>query len=159
LLSAKKIAAGKGARIEVKIKTANLSGTVEKLIHVTTNDPRSPDVRLTVRAIVEPEISLSEYGIIFGTIPQGQEARREILLTVHTPKKIRILGAETTDPRVSVRIEPVPGSQPPQWKLTAIRKAGGKVGDHYGEIAVKTDSAYVPRISIYERGTVSAPRK
>jgi hypothetical protein len=159
LLSAKKTLPGRSGQIEVRVKTADISGVVEKHIYVNTNDPGNSEVRLTVRATVAPEIALTEYGIFFGSVPAGKEARREVILTVAPGKSVRILGAETTDPRVSVKLEPVSESNGQKWKLIAIQKADAKPGYHIGEIVIKTSSRLNPKISVYERGTVTAPGK
>jgi hypothetical protein len=159
LLSAKKIPAGKSGQIEVKVKTANIFGAMEKLIHVKTNDPGHRDLTLTIKAVVEPEIELSNFGIFFGSVPKGKEVRREILLTIPPGKSIRILNAETTDQRVAVKLEPVPGVDSRKWKLVAIQKADAKPGDHFGEIVVKTSSSLTPTITIFERGTITASGK
>jgi hypothetical protein len=159
LLSAKKTLPGRSGQIEVGVKTAGMSGMLEKLVYVTTNDPGNPEVRLTVKATVEPEIALSEYGIFFENAPRGREVRKEVTLTIPAGKSIKILSAESNDPKVSVKLEPVPGSNGQKWKLIAIQKADAKPGYHFGEIVVRTSSRLTPKISIYERGTVAAPGK
>ena len=159
MLSARKTLPGKNGRIEVGIKTAGMSGILEKFVSVTTNDPGNPEARLTVKATVEPEIALSEYGIFFENAPRGREVRKEVILMMPTGKSIKILNAETNDPKVSVKLEPVPGSNGQKWKLSAIQKADAKPGYHFGEIVVRTSSRLTPKISIYERGTVAAPVK
>jgi len=159
LLSAKKTLPGRSGRIEVGVKTADISGILEKLIYVTTNDPGNPEVRLTVKATVEPEIALSEYGIFFENVPRGREVRKEIILTIQAGNPIKILSAESNDPKISVKLEPVPGSNGQKWKLIAIQKADAKPGYHFGEIVVRTSSRLTSKISIYERGTVAAQSK
>jgi hypothetical protein len=157
LLSAKKTLPGRSGQIEVDVKTTDISGILEKLVYVTTNDPGNPEVRLTVKATVEPEIALSEYGIFFENAPRGREVRKEVILTIPAGKPIKILSAESSDPQVSVKLEPVPGSNGQKWKLIAIQKADAKPGYHFGEIVVRTSSRLTSKISIYERGTVAAP--
>jgi hypothetical protein len=159
LLSAKKTLPGRSGQIEVGVKTTDISGILEKHVYVTTNDPGNPEVRLTVKATVEPEILLSEYGIFFGNAPRGREVRKEVILTIPAGKRIKILSAESNDPKVSVKLEPVPGSNGQKWKLIAIQKADAKPGYHFGEIVVRTSSRLTSKISIYERGTVAAPGK
>jgi hypothetical protein len=159
LLSAKKTLPGRIGQIEVGIRTADISGILEKLVYVTTNDPGNPEVRLTIKATVEPEIVLSEYGIFFENAPVGREVRKEVILTILAGKPIKILSAESNDPKVSVKLEPVPGSNGQKWKLIAIQKADAKPGYHFGEIIVRTNSRLTSKISIYERGTVAAPGK
>lgn len=159
MLSAKRTFPGKSGQIEVTVKTADISGIIEKNIYVTTNDPHSPEIALTIKATVEPEIALSENGIFFGDVPCGKEVRKEVTLTLPAGKSIKILRADTTDLRVVVKLEPVPGSSGQKWKLVAVQKADAKPGFHFGEIVVRTSSRLNPKITIYERGTLVAPGK
>jgi hypothetical protein len=159
LLSAKRIPPGKSGQIEVKIKTEDYVGDIEKQVRVKTNDPQNSEVTLIVKAIVEQEVQISESGIFFGSARKGKEVRKDIILTVPAGKPIEILGAESRDSAVAVKIEPVSGSGGKNWKLTAIQKADAKTGFHYGKILVKTNSRLSPIITIYERGEVTAPGK
>jgi hypothetical protein len=154
LLSAKKIAAGKSGQIETRIKTESFSGPVEKRITFTTNDPRNASVTLSIKAVVEPEFGVAESSIFFENIPAGIEVSKEIILTLPAAKPIKLLSAVSKDPNVAVRLEPVPGSNGNQMKLTATRKANVKSGYHFGQIVVKTTSRLTPEIIIYERGVV-----
>lgn len=156
MLSAKRIAAGKSGRIEVSIKTESLIGPVEKLINVTTNDPRQSTVALVIKAQVEREIEVSEPSIYFGNTPQGKEVSREIIITLPADKAIRILKTESMDPNVAVKMEPVGNSGGKKFKLTATQKADAKLGYHFGRIVIKTSSSYAPDIFIDERGIVAA---
>ncbi len=156
-LSAKKIPAGKEGRIEVQVNTAGMSGSLEKHVYVKTNDPRHREVVLTVKAVVEPEIEMSDYGLFFGNAPKGKEVRREILFTVPAGKSIKLLGAVSTDRRIAVKLDPAPGIESRKWKLIAIRKADAGLGDHYGEIRVKTSSRFTPTITLHVHGTVTGP--
>ena len=81
------------------------------------------------------------------------------MLTIPDGRSIRLLGAESTDRKVVVKLEPVPGSNSRKFKLIAIRKADAKPVDHYGEIRVKTDSRLTPTIIIYSQGTVTGTVK
>ncbi len=155
MLSAKKIPAGKNGQIEARIRTENLSGPVEKQITITTNDPQHSTVTLSIKAVVEPEIEVSEASIAFGSVPVGKEVRREVLLTVPASKPIRLLSAASTDPNVAVILETVPGSNGKKSKLTVIRKANAKPGYHFGTIVVKTSSRLNPELTVYERGFVT----
>ena len=141
----------------MKVKTANMFGAIEKLIFVKTNDPRHQELALTIKAIVDPEIELSDSGIFFGNAPKGKEIRREILLSIPAGKSVRLLRAESTDRRVVVRLEPVQGSDSRKWKLIAIRKADAKPGDYYGEIRIITSSRLTPTITLYAHGTITGP--
>ena len=159
MLSAKRIPAGQSGQIEISIKTKGLVGPMEKHAHVRTNDPRHSEIILTIKAIVEREIHISESSIHFGDAPKGKEVRKEIIFTIPARKSIEMLGAESRDPAVAVNFEPVPGSNGKKWKLTAIQKADAKPGFHYGKIVVKTNSSLAQLLTIYVRGTVAATGK
>jgi hypothetical protein len=155
LLSAKKILPGKAGRIEAKIDTAGLfGGSVQKLISVRTNDPHNPTVTLTVKAVVEPEVEVSPSELFFDNVPVGEEARREVVLTIAPAKQVKILSVESTDPSIGVGLEPAADGSGKKFRLIVIRKSDAKVGYHFGQIKVKTTSRLMPELSIYERGTV-----
>jgi hypothetical protein len=154
LIREKRIQAGKNGQIGIKINTENMFGAIEEMVNVTTNDPNQPIVTLTVKMIVDREFEISEPNIYFGNAPEGKEVCREIIITLPAQKSIRILSAESTDPNIMVRIEPVVGSNNKKWKLIAIQKVNAKLGYHFGKIIVKTSSPRTPTISIYENGII-----
>jgi hypothetical protein len=154
LLSAKQIPSGKNGQIEVTIDTGSLSGAVEKSVHVKTNDPNHPIVGLSIKAVVEPEIGISEQTIFFGRASQGKQITKEIEITLPPGKSLKILSARSEDPKVAVRLEPALETQ---YKLIALQKADAKPGYHFGKIIIKTNSRYSSEITIYESGEVTAP--
>jgi hypothetical protein len=153
LLSAKRIAPGKSGQLEISIDTGSMSGAIDKLINVKTNDPENPTVGLSIRAVIEPEIRISEPTIFFGRVPQGKQITKEIEIFVAPGKLLKILSARSEDPRVTVRLEPAL----PQYKLIAVQKADAQPGYHFGRIVIKTNSRYSPEITIYESGEITAP--
>ena len=157
MLSAKKIAAGKTGQIEVRIVTKDLpGGPLNKLISISTNDSRNAIVTLSIKAVIESEIEMSASTVYFDNVPAGKEDRREVILTVLAAKPIRILSAASTDPKVSVRLEPVSGYNDKKFRLVVVRKANIKPGYHFGQITVKTSSRLLPEFTIFERGTATA---
>jgi len=157
LLSARQIPPGGNGEIEVKVHTDGLSGRMSKSVVVLCNDPRQPEVRLSVTAVVEPEFSLSERAIFFGSVPRGQEASKEVTVTIPADKSLKLLSVESTDRNVAVRMEPVAGSGDKKMRIVASRKSDASEGYHFGIIVVRTSSTYNPEIKIPVRGMVSAP--
>ncbi len=147
--SADKIPAGRSGQIEVSVDTAGMTGAIEESVSVATNDPRRPKVSLSVRADVQPEISLSSTSIYYERVPKGKEVTSEIIITVVAGGSIRILGAESSDKSVTVKLEPVPGSDGKRVKLIATHKGDGKIGYRLESIIVKTSSYLTPELSIY----------
>jgi hypothetical protein len=152
LLSAKKIAPGKSGQIEITVDTGSFSGSIEKFIDITTNDPQHKIVTLSIKAVVQPEIELSDTSIFFENTAAGKEIRKEIIMTFPAGKAIRILSTKSTDPNISARVETLPGGDERKMKLVAIHKAKARSGSNYGEIIIRTDSRRTPKLTIYTWG-------
>lgn len=148
-LSAKQIRAGQRGEIEVSVDTTGLAGAIDKVVHIITNDPRRSSVFLSIKADVQPEISLSSPSIYFGNVPKGKEVTQEVIVTVAAGRSIKILSAESTDESVIAKLESVPDSQGKKVKLTATHKGDGKFGYRLESIVVKTSSYLTPELSIY----------
>jgi hypothetical protein len=153
LLSAKQVAPGDSGQIEVTWKTES-SGRATKSVEVFSNDPRQPRVVLNVTAVIEPEFVLSESFIYFGKAPGGKPLTRELLITAAPGKTTKVISAQSSDPNVEVRLEPVPGDAR-KTKLVALRKAAAKPGYHFGMITLKTSSTLKPELKITVRGMVA----
>jgi hypothetical protein len=156
LLSAKQIAPGQSGEIEVSIKTEGLSA-ISKSVSVTSNDPRQPQLVLTLIAAVEPEFQLSERSIYFGNNPRGKEVTRELIVTIPPDKNAKLVSVESTDQAVTARLELMPGAEGKKYKITAVQKEDSKDGYHYGMIMVKTTSRLNPDLKIPVRGMVVPP--
>jgi len=147
--STKQLEPGQSGQIKTSVDTTVLIGPVTETVKFTTNDPLRPSVLVSIRADVQPEISLSSPSIYFGDVPKGKEVSEEVIITIPKDKSIKILSAESSEEDVSVKLEPVPDSDGKQVKLIATFKAGGKVGYRLGDITVKTNSYLTPELSIH----------
>jgi hypothetical protein len=147
--SAKQIKPGQNGQIEVNVDTAGLAGSIDKSVNIITNDPNRPTVSLSIRADVQPEISVSSPSIYFENVPEGTEVTKEVIITVAAERPIKILSAESADKRVVAKLEPVSDSEGKQVKLLATQKGDGKVGYRVEQIIVKTTSYLTPELSIY----------
>ncbi len=155
LLSADKIAPGRSGEIEVKVETKDLSATeLNKTISVMSNDPKQPVLTLTITGSVEPEFMLSELSIFFGNVPRGQEVSREIVVTVPPDKSSLLVSAASTDAQVTVKLEPVAGSNGKKYRVIAVQKPDTAEGYHFGTINIKTTSRVKPELKIPVRGLV-----
>jgi hypothetical protein len=163
LLSADRIAPGGRGKLEIKLMTENLTVmsrslaevvTLSKTITVSSNDAKKPKVVLTITATVAPEIAPSELTIYFGIVPPGQEVVKDLILRISDERPIRLLGAESTDANVAVRLEPVAGSNGKEVRVVAVQKATMPEGLHVGNIVIKTSSKLKPVLRIPVRGIV-----
>jgi hypothetical protein len=154
LLSAKQIAPGESGRIEVSVNTHGQTA-IHKSVVVISNDPKQPQISLSLTGVVIPEFSLSERFVYFGSVKPGQEVVKELLITIPPEKTVKVLSAESTDQYVTARLEPVPGSNGKKVKLTVTQKPDTKPGYHFGTVVVKTSSPLTPELKIPVRGNVA----
>jgi hypothetical protein len=155
LLSAKQVAPGESGRIEVTINTQGQTA-IHKSVVVVTNDPKQPQISLSLTGVVIPEFGLSERFIYFGSTPPGKEIVKELLITIPPEKSVKVLSAESTDQYVTARLEPVPGSAGKKTKLIVTQKSDTKPGYHFGMVVIKTSSTLTPELKIPVRGNVAA---
>jgi len=152
LLSAKSIKPGQSGQIEASVKTEGVAGKINKTITVVSNDPRQPQVQLTITALVEQEFPLSDQSLYFGAVPKGKEVVKELTITIPPGKKI--LSVESTDQNVTVKL--VPGADGKDAKVVAVQRSDAKEGYHFGNLVIKTTSASTPEIKVQVRGTITA---
>jgi hypothetical protein len=158
-----RLAPGQTGQIEVKITTTGLAAALttvnesvpmSKTITVKTNDPKQPQIILTVNSNILQEIAVSESSVYFGTNQRGQAVTKELIVEIAPDRPIKLLSAISTDENVTVKLEPVAGSGDKKYKLTAVQKPTAVEGYHLGEIRITTSSQLKPEIKIPVRGLV-----
>jgi hypothetical protein len=159
-----KVAPGRSGQINVEVKTENsaaqsrtLAETVSltKTLTVRTNDPRHPQVILSMSFTVAPEIVVSEGSVFFGSSPRGQEVTKELTVSIAQDRAVKILSAVSTDANVSVKLEPVAGQGDKKFRLIMVQKSSASEGVHMGNILVKTTSRLKPELTVGVRGIVT----
>ncbi len=156
MLSAKQVPPGQTGQIEVTVRTEGVAaGALSKSVTVASNDPRQPQIVLTVTAVVVPEFNLSERFVFFGSVPKGKEATKEIVVTIPADRPTKLLSVESTDPSVTARLEALSESGEKKYRIVATQKADSKEGYHFGSLVVKTTSSVTPQLKIAVRGTVA----
>ena len=156
MLSAKQIAPGQTGEIQVTLMTEGMSGPLIKSITVYSNDPRAPQVVLTVSAVIQPEFELKERSVFFGSAPKGKEVSKELLITIAADRDLKLTHVESTDEDVAARLEPVPDSNGKKIRLIVTMKPGAREGFHSGTIVIKTSSTRNPELRVRVQGLVSA---
>ena len=155
LLSSNKISPGQSGELEVTIATEGLNTPeISKTVSITSNDPRQPQVVLSLTAELVPEFVLSEQSVYFGTVPRGKEVTKEILVTIPPDQAVQLVSATTTDENVTVKLEPVAGSGGKKVRIIAVQKPTAPEGYHFGNLVIKTTSKLKPELRISVRGIV-----
>jgi hypothetical protein len=159
-----KVAPGQSGQIKIEIKTEgfaaqsrNLAETVpmSKTVTVRTNDPKQPQVVLTVNFNVAPEIVVSEPSIYFGSNPRGQEVTKELTVEIAPNRPVKLLSAVSTDASVAVKLEPLAGGDDKKFRVIIVQKPTAAEGVHFGNIVIKTTSQFKPQLIVTVRGIVT----
>jgi hypothetical protein len=159
-----KVAPGRSGQINIEIKTENttaLSRTLEETVSLTrtvtvrTNDPKQPQVILSMSFTVAPEFVVSEPSVFFGSSPRGREVTRELTVSIAQDRPVKLLGAASNDANVAVRLDPVAGKGDKQYKLIMVQKSTASEGAHAGNVLIKTSSRLKPEFMVSFRGIVT----
>ncbi|MBZ5496133.1 MAG: DUF1573 domain-containing protein [Acidobacteriia bacterium] len=156
----RKLAPGQSGQIEIKIATEGLAAlsktaaetvALSKTVTVISNDPKQPQTVLTINITVAPEIAVSDPSIYFGSNPRGREVTKELLVEIAPDRAVKLLSAASTDENITVKLEPVPGSDGKKYKVIAVQKSNGEDGMHVGNIVIKTSSRLKPEVRVAVR--------
>jgi hypothetical protein len=81
LVSQKILAPGENGELKVTFNTRGYAGNVSKYVYIHSNDPRHPQIQLSLNASIDvpprPRIALNKYTIDLGLILQGEDLTAE----------------------------------------------------------------------------------
>jgi hypothetical protein len=157
----KVIKPGQTGKVHVVVDTTNFSGPIAKGISVFTNDPAAPQVELTVRAKVEPYISIKP-GYARYIIVQGEASQGSIGQTLWAPDgtSFDVVKVESAFPFLKVAYreakpeERVPDAKGKQWQVEMTLAADAKVGPMSDYVVVNTNHAKQKMVQIPISGFV-----
>lgn len=125
----KTIAPGQTGKVRVTVDTATFKGAIAKGVTVFTNDPQTPQLELTVKARVEPQISVKpgyaryitvqkepKQGTISQTLwaPDGSDFD---IVKVDSPFPYLTVTHRESKPEERIAVEGVPADKGKQWRL------------------------------------------
>jgi len=157
LVSQKEIAPGKEGRIKVSFDSRGYSGQVVKYIYFDSNDPKNPQVALTIKAEVETgpaaRLELDRYNLDLGISLEGEETSAKLLVRNTGQLELRI---ETENPEFSFLVKNKPVTFP--YRLSAGQSAeleiklpgrAGRTGLLRDYILLKSNDPVRPTVSIF----------
>lgn len=101
------LAPGQQGRVRVELDTADFSGEKVKLVRLFTNDPENPSSTVTLKGVIEPNVSIEPMRAYFGELSrgarQGWEAK-EILIKPRADAGISIDEVKSLSEFVSVDV-------------------------------------------------------
>lgn len=122
---------------------------------VTTNDPKNPQIQLTVSGVVERFADITPQRVrLFGTVQAPLSATVAVVPVPSRP--FRILAVAPRIPnQIDCRLEEKTIDGRPGYLLTVENRVG-QPGRYSNQLILKTDSAALPEIIIPVYGQVEA---
>lgn len=131
---------GKG---RAKFKVSSFTGRHEKVLHIYTNLPDTPDVVLT--AVIEIPVVVSVEPKLIEWVAGGKPEAREFVVRMTGKDPIRILQVESTRPQVSAAFKEITAGR--EYRITVTPSATTDI--ILGAVMIRTDSP-IPK---YQRQT------
>jgi uncharacterized protein DUF1573 len=140
------IAPGKTGKVHASVDTSTFNGAIAKGMTVFSNDPATPQLELTVRAKVEPYISVKPGYARYVTV-QGEPVEGDITQTLWTNdgSSMDITGIDSPWPYLKVTYreakpeERQPDAKGKQWRLEMKLSNDAKVGPLAEYVTVHTN--------------------
>lgn len=141
----KTIAPGQTGKVHAVVDTTTFNGPIAKGVSVFTNDPDTPQIELTIRAKVEPYISVKPGYARYITV-QGEPLEGSIAQTLWAPDgtSIDVTGVDSPWPFLHVTYreakpeERVGESKGKQWRVEMMLSNDAKVGPLADYVTVHT---------------------
>ncbi len=142
----KTVAPGKTGKVHAVVDTASFNGPITKGVTVFTNDPANPQIELTLRAKVEPYISIKPGYARYITV-QGESKEGNIVQTLWSPDgtPMAITSVDSPYPYLKVSFrEALPMESIPeakgnkQWRVEMKLANDAKVGPLADYVTIHT---------------------
>ena len=150
---------GETGKISASVDTKNFTGPITKTVSVVSNDPETPQLALTIKAVVKPYVEVSPTEFVRFSAIKGDSATQDLLLS-SAEKDFQPTVAESAQPYVKGQISPVgdkekvEGKAGTQYKLHVSLEPSAPVGVLNAPIHVKTGIAKQPDLEIRVSGIV-----
>ncbi len=155
MASAKEIPPGGEGKIDITFKTGTGSGKREKHIAVTTNDPDSKNISLTISTAVVEKIGLSPDRVNFNQVKKGQEHVNYAAISGEDKDTTKLTGFDSPNPSIKVEINPkgYEGNKDQQIKITLLPTM--RAGRFFERVTIHTDHKEIKDIALNVIGEVT----
>jgi hypothetical protein len=158
----KTIAPGQTGKVHAVVDTSTFNGPIAKGVSVFTNDPDTPQIELTIRAKVEPFISVKPGYARYITV-QGEPQEGNIAQTLWAPDgtSFDVTGVDSPWPFLKVTYreakpeERIPDGKGKQWRVEMLLSNNdAKIGPLSDYVTVHTNHAKQKIVQIPVSGFV-----
>ncbi len=141
----KSIAPGQTGKVHTVLDTTTFNGPISKGVSVFTNDPANPRLELTIRAKVEPYITVKPGYARYITV-QGETKQGSIVQTLWSPDEtpLEVTGVDSPWPFLAVTYreataeERLPTAKGKQWRVERKLSNDAEVGPLSDYVKVHT---------------------
>ena len=153
ILSHKTILPGETGEIKATFKSGSYNGKVKKTISVLSNDPDTPNFKLTIFGEVIEEISIKPKNINFGSFRADNQTDKIVKVTIKSLSGPDFKITKTTPSKPFVETTAIEDKNG-EYTLVATLKDYHKIGRFSGKILLDTNSTKQPQASIVFYGVV-----
>jgi hypothetical protein len=101
---------GKEGEVKAIFKTRGRRGRTSKRIVVSSNDPDTPKLYLTIKGDIIQDVELKPARLSFGSMLLGESAELKVELKLTRPEEVEITSVSSDDPRFTAKL--IPGDGP-----------------------------------------------
>ena len=99
------LAPGEETEIAVGFDTHFQKGHQVRTITVSTNDPNTPQAIMTMQGVVKQQVSATPADVAFGTVKQGTEVTKEVIISDLTGRKDPFTVSEVNNSNPAIKVE------------------------------------------------------
>ncbi|MFO0892720.1 MAG: DUF1573 domain-containing protein [Isosphaeraceae bacterium] len=160
--------AGRSTEIEVEWKTKDMVGEFSKNATISTNDPRRPEFKLTVRGMVQNPVVIMpppvENTIPLGSINNDEPMRMSMAVFSPDRPEMKVTKITSSKPD-AITVTPLPLTKDEQaqlqnkggYRVNLEIKPGMSQGNLREELIIETDHPDQPKLQYILTGTITGP--
>jgi len=142
---------GEKGELVFTLRVASQRGELEKHIIVSSNDPQSPSVTLTVRVDVKQILEVTPGSLLVGDLKQGATTNLIVTLRRIDGEKLVVANVQPGSKMLTARIEPVEGNDQSAKVLIDVQPTGAP-RCFIDNVKVFLDGISRPAATIYVNG-------
>ncbi len=153
ILSNKTILPGETGEVKATFNSRSYGGKVKKTISVLSNDPNTPNHKLTIAGEVIEEVSIKPKNINFGSFRADNQSDKTVKVSVKSQSGSDFKIVKVTSSKPFVEASATEG-QKGEYTIVATLKDHHEIGRFSGKIFLDTNSTKQPKTSIIFYGVV-----
>ncbi len=143
---------GGEGQVKAAVRTAGRQGKLTKSITVFSNDPKTPQLRLTLQAEIVVDVTMTPRAVSFGQLSKNKKVTREFSLIVNEPDKVKITGVTIKDKRFLLKLKSGDPAKDPKYELTYT--GGKKLGRISAPVRITLSGAKADHVDLNVSGQV-----